>query len=110
MRPRNDKIAKPLLLNHHKWSWYIPWMIWHGFEGNQWTLCHEADWFFTSSSGKFGLIHALFWPEFMRSTDKTFKPLLHNQHKWSWYIPWMIWHGFEGNQWTLCHEADWFFA
>jgi hypothetical protein len=22
----------------------------------------------------------------------------------------MIWDGFEGNQWTLCHEADWFFA
>jgi hypothetical protein len=46
----------------------------------------------------------------MRSTDKTFKQLLLNHHKWSWYIPWMIWHGFEGNQWTLCHEADWFFC
>jgi hypothetical protein len=31
--------AKPLLLNHHKCSWYLPWMIWDSFEGNQWTLC-----------------------------------------------------------------------
>jgi hypothetical protein len=44
MRP-TDKTAKPLLLNHHKWSWYIPWMIWDGFKGNRLTLCHEADWF-----------------------------------------------------------------
>jgi hypothetical protein len=46
----------------------------------------------------------------MRSTDKTTKPLLLSHHKWYWHIPWMIWHGFEGNQWTLCLEADCFFA
>jgi hypothetical protein len=37
--------------------------------------------FLLEGSGKFDLIHALFWPEFMRSTDKTFKQLLLNHHK-----------------------------
>jgi hypothetical protein len=38
-------------------------MIWHGLEGNQGTLDREADCFFLlEGSGKFGSIHAIFWP------------------------------------------------
>jgi hypothetical protein len=41
----------------------------------------QTDGFVLEGSGKFSLIHALFWPEFMRSTDKTTKPLLLSHHK-----------------------------
>jgi hypothetical protein len=38
-------------------------MIWDGFEGNQWILCHEADWFVAQEQWKIiGLIDAIFWP------------------------------------------------
>jgi hypothetical protein len=43
----------------------------------------QTDGFLLEGSEKFGMIHALFLPEFMRSTDKTFKPLLLNHHKGS---------------------------
>jgi hypothetical protein len=97
--------AKWLLLIHHNCSWYLPWMIWDGFDGNQWTLCHEAGRFV------FVLMRAVedfiwFFPfPFHNSGDQltiTAKPLLLNHHKCSWYLPWIIWDDFDGNQWTLC--------
>jgi hypothetical protein len=100
-----------LLLNHHKCSWYIPWMIWDDFDGDQWTLCCEAGWFLCWGPLRLWLdsCHILAMIQ-QRPTDKTAKPLLLDHHKCSWYIlfQWMIWDDFDGNQWTLCCEAGWF--
>jgi hypothetical protein len=30
-------------------------MIWDGFDGNQWTLCHEAGWFLCIGPWRIGL-------------------------------------------------------
>jgi hypothetical protein len=104
-----------LLLNHHKWTGCIPWMIWDGFGANQQTLGHKADWFLAWVLWNMWLgedswccclviIQKTNWQNSQTIASQSSQMILiHNPMR-------MIWDGFGANQQTRGHEAGWSLA
>jgi hypothetical protein len=56
-----DKRPKPLLPNHHNWSWYIQWMILDGLEGDPSAWYNAAGRFLCSGPWIIQLARSHFW-------------------------------------------------